>query len=350
VSALTCGNNTQLFREQLNEFKPALAVCKNKEDAERLAAEFPGVRFLHGPEGLAEAAAGSDAKTVVNALLGMMGLRPTYEAIRAGKDIAFANKETLVAGGALIMKAVRKSGVKMLPVDSEHSAIFQCLQGNEGNPVRRILLTASGGPFRGFTAEQMRQVTRQQALKHPRWTMGAKITIDSADMVNKALEVMEAHWLFNVDYEDIQVVIQPQSIIHSMVEYEDGAVIAQLGVPDMKLPIQYALYYPDRRPMDTGRIDFFGLKELTFEEPDTDTFPGLSLAYRAARTGGSMRTVFNAANEEAVRLLIDGKIRFSQIPELINAAMDAHDIINDPDVDDILRVEAQVIRQVEEMA
>ncbi|MCR4805102.1 MAG: 1-deoxy-D-xylulose-5-phosphate reductoisomerase, partial [Clostridia bacterium] len=246
VSALTCGNNTQLFREQLNEFKPALAVCKNKEDAERLAAEFPGVRFLHGPEGLAEAAAGSDAKTVVNALLGMMGLRPTYEAIRAGKDIAFANKETLVAGGALIMKAVRKSGVKMLPVDSEHSAIFQCLQGNEGNPVRRILLTASGGPFRGFTAEQMRQVTRQQALKHPRWTMGAKITIDSATMMNKGLEVIEASWLFGLPPERIEVHVHPESIVHSAVEFEDGSVMAQMGNPDMRVPIAYALSWPKR--------------------------------------------------------------------------------------------------------
>ncbi len=371
VSSLAAGKNIRLLEEQVREFKPAFCACEDEEDAKVLKENLSdtGVRVYFGMEGLIEVAKDTQSEILVTAIVGMIGIRPTVEAIRAGKDIALANKETLVCAGHIIMPLAHEKGVRILPVDSEHSAIFQSLQGQmyggpkdvvmgyvpgsdtgAGRTIEKILLTASGGPFRGYTATQLKDVDLADALKHPNWSMGKKVTIDSASLCNKGLEVMEAKWLFDVELDQIQVLIHPQSIVHSAVQYSDGAVIAQMGVPDMKLPIQYALYYPDRRPMDTGRIDFFGLKELTFEEPDTDTFPGLSLAYRAARTGGSMPTVFNAANEEAVRLLIDGKIRFSQIPELINAAMDAHDIINDPDVDDILRVEAQVIRQVEEMA
>ena len=371
VSSLAAGRNIDLLEEQIREFKPAFAACADEESAQALKIKIAdlGIPVYSGMDGLIEVARDKDSDILVTAIVGMIGIRPTVEAIRAGKDIALANKETLVCAGHIIMPLAHEKGVRILPVDSEHSAIFQSLQGQmygerkdsvtgyvpgrdtgAGHTIEKILLTASGGPFRGYTATQLKDVDLADALKHPNWSMGKKVTIDSASLCNKGLEVMEAKWLFDVELDQIQVLIHPQSIVHSAVQYSDGAVIAQLGVPDMKLPIQYALYYPDRRPMDTGRIDFFKLKDLTFEEPDTATFPGLALAYKAARTGGSMPTVFNAANEEAVRLLIDGKIRFAQIPELISAAMDAHDIINDPDVDDILDVEAQVRRKVEDMS
>ena len=371
VSSLAAGKNTDLLEEQIREFKPAFVACADEEGAQALKIKTADLNIpvYSGMDGLIEVARDKDSDILVTAIVGMIGIRPTIEAICAGKDIALANKETLVCAGHIIMPLAHDKGVRILPVDSEHSAIFQSLQGQmygegqdavmgyvpghdtgAGRNLEKILLTASGGPFRGYTAAQLKEVDLADALKHPNWSMGKKVTIDSASLCNKGLEVMEAKWLFDVELDQIQVLIHPQSIVHSAVQYSDGAVIAQMGVPDMKLPIQYALYYPDRRPMDTGRIDFFKLKDLTFEEPDTETFPGLALAYKAARTGGSMPTVFNAANEEAVRLLIEGKIRFAQLPELISSAMDAHDIINDPDVDDILDVEAQVRRKVEDMS
>ena len=371
VSSLAAGKNTDLLEEQIREFKPAFVACADEEGAQALKIKTADLNIpvYSGMDGLIEVARDKDSDILVTAIVGMIGIRPTIEAICAGKDIALANKETLVCAGHIIMPLAHDKGVRILPVDSEHSAIFQSLQGQmygegqdavmgyvpghdtgAGRNIEKILLTASGGPFRGYTAAQLKEVDLADALKHPNWSMGKKVTIDSASLCNKGLEVMEAKWLFDVELDQIQVLIHPQSIVHSAVQYSDGAVIAQMGVPDMKLPIQYALYYPDRRPMDTGRIDFFKLKDLTFEEPDTETFPGLALAYKAACTGGSMPTVFNAANEEAVRLLIEGKIRFAQIPELISSAMDAHDIINDPDVDDILDVEVQVRRKVEDMS
>ena len=306
VSSLTCGRNIDLFREQLKEFKPALAVCALKDDAQMLAAEFPGIRFLYGPEGIREAAVSENSKLVVNALLGMMGIRPTYDAVLAGKSIAFANKETLVAGGNLIMDAVKKTGVHFLPVDSEHSAIFQCLQGRADNSIRRILLTASGGPFRGYTKEQMQTVTKAQALKHPRWTMGAKITIDSATMMNKGLEIIEASWLFDVPADRIDVHVHPESILHSAVEFMDGSVLGQMGNPDMRVPIAYALSWPERLELTEDKImegssvqplDLFTIGALHFEKPDLQAFPCLALAYRAIEEGKSYPIVLNAANE-----------------------------------------------------
>ena len=350
VSSLTCGKNIGVFREQLKEFKPALAVCAEKEDAERLAAEFPGIRFLYGPEGILEAAVSSGAELVVNSLLGMMGIRPTYEAVLAGKDIAFANKETLVAGGSLIMDAVKKTGVNFLPVDSEHSAIFQCLQGRADNRIRRILLTASGGPFRGFTAEQMRGVTKEQALKHPRWSMGAKITVDSATMMNKGLEIIEASWLFDVPASRIDVHVHPESILHSAVEFMDGSVLGQMGNPDMRVPIAYALSWPERLEltedsvMEGGSVqplDLFSIGSLHFEKPDLNAFKCLALAYRAIEEGKSYPIVLNAANEEAVAAFLADRIRFYEIAELVEKAMDAHRPAEIRRVEDIFEVERE---------
>ncbi|MBP5750491.1 MAG: 1-deoxy-D-xylulose-5-phosphate reductoisomerase [Firmicutes bacterium] len=350
VSALTCGRNIALFREQLKEFKPALAVCAQKEDAQSLAAEFPGIRFLHGPEGILEAAVSPDAELVVNSLLGMMGIRPTYEAVLAGKDISFANKETLVAGGSLIMDAVKKSGVNFLPVDSEHSAIFQCLQGRADNRIRRILLTASGGPFRGYTAEQMRGVTKEQALKHPRWTMGAKITVDSATMMNKGLEIIEASWLFDVPASRIDVHVHPESILHSAVEFMDGSVLGQMGNPDMRVPIAYALSWPDRLELTEDNVmeggcvqplDLFSAGALHFEKPDPEAFKCLALAYRAIESGKSYPIVLNAANEEAVAAFLAGRIRFFEIGELVEKAMDAHKAADISCIEDIFEVERE---------
>ena len=350
VSSLTCGLNIELFREQLKEFKPALAVCAQKDDAERLAAEFPGIRFLYGSEGILEAAVSSDAQMVVNSLLGMMGIRPTYEAILAGKDIAFANKETLVAGGSLIMDAVKKTGVNFLPVDSEHSAIFQCLQGRADNRIRRILLTASGGPFRGFTAEQMRIVTKEQALKHPRWTMGAKITIDSATMMNKGLEIIEASWLFSVPASRIDVHVHPESILHSAVEFMDGSVLGQMGNPDMRVPIAYALSWPNRLELTEDNVmeggcvaslDLFSFGSLHFEKPDPEAFKCLALAYRAIEAGKSYPIVLNAANEEAVAAFLADRIPFYEIAELVEKAMNAHKPADITCVEDIFEIERE---------
>ncbi len=344
VTALAAGSNIEKLEEQIREFRPALACVWQEEKAAELrvrTADLP-VRIVSGMEGLIEAAAEPSADLTVTAVVGMIGIRPTIAAMEAGKDIALANKETLVTAGHIIMPLAQKLGVRILPVDSEHSAIFQCLHGENKNPASRILLTASGGPFRGRTREQMRGIQVEDALKHPNWTMGAKITIDSSTMVNKGLEVMEARWLFDVDFDQIQVVVQPQSVIHSMVEFADGAVMAQLGTPDMKLPIQYALYYPERRYLAGERLDFWSLNQITFEKPDLENFPGLALAYEAGRTGGTMPTVFNAANEYAVREFLNRRISYLEITEMIQAAMERHAPVPDPSVEEILETEASV--------
>ena len=344
VTALAAGSNIEKLEEQIREFRPALACVWQEEKAAELrvrTADLP-VRIVSGMEGLIEAAAEPSADLTVTAVVGMIGIRPTIAAMEAGKDIALANKETLVTAGHIIMPLAQKLGVRILPVDSEHSAIFQCLHGENKNPASRILLTASGGPFRGRTRGQGRGIAGGDALKHPNWTMGAKITIDSSTMVNKGLEVMEARWLFDVDFDQIQVVVQPQSVIHSMVEFADGAVMAQLGTPDMKLPIQYALYYPERRYLAGERLDFWSLNQITFEKPDLENFPGLALAYEAGRTGGTMPTVFNAANEYAVREFLNRRISYLEITEMIQAAMERHAPVPDPSVEEILETEASV--------
>ena len=341
ILALAAGRNVKKMEEQIRTFHPEYAVMYEEEAAKELAvkvADLP-VKVLSGMEGLCEIASLPQADVVLTAVVGMIGIRPTIAAIEAGKDIALANKETLVTAGHIIMPLVRQKKVALLPVDSEHSAIFQSLQGNPHKRMRRIYLTASGGPFRGWSREQMQQVTPQDALKHPNWNMGPKITIDSATMVNKGLEVMEAGWLFDAGPDQITVVVHPQSIVHSMVEYEDGAVIAQMGVPDMKLPIQYALTYPDRFAMQGNELDFFALSRLTFERPDPEVFTGLKLAFEAFRQGGSVPTVYNAANERAVALFLDHKIGFLEIPQLIAQAMEAHHKIENPDVEQILQTQ-----------
>ena len=341
--ALAAGQNVDLMERQIREFRPRIACMWSREAAEDLklrVADLP-VQVVSGMEGLLETASCRQAGIVVTALVGMIGIQPTIAAIESGKTIALANKETLVTAGHLIMPLAKKNGVSVLPVDSEHSAIFQSLQGRGDNTIHRILLTASGGPFRGKTRAELEQMTLGDALRHPNWSMGKKVTIDSASLVNKALEVMEARWLFDVGLDQIQVVVHPQSILHSAVEYEDGAVIAQLGLPDMKLPIQYALLYPERRPMRAKRMDLFSIGQLTFEKPDTETFLGLALGYEAAKCGGTMPTVFNAANEMAVRLFLEQKIRFVEIPEIIEAAMHNHRASGDPDVQKILATEAE---------
>ena len=343
VAALAAGSNVDLIEQQIREFRPELAVLWEEKKAEELKLRVADldVKVSWGMEGLIEAAAIPAAETVVTAVVGMIGIRPTIAAIEAGKDIALANKETLVTAGHLIIPLAKEKGVKILPVDSEHSAIFQCLQGERGNHIDKILLTASGGPFRGWTLEQMKKVQLEDALKHPNWSMGHKITIDSSTMVNKGLEVMEAKWLFGVDIDRIQVLVQPQSVIHSAVQFDDGAVIAQLGTPDMKLPIQYALYYPERRYLPGDRLDFGKLARITFEDPDPVNFPGLALALRAGRTGGSMPTVFNAANERAVAMFLKKQIGYLDIARIIEEAMDAHKVIAHPDLDQILRTEQE---------
>ncbi|MBR4169129.1 MAG: 1-deoxy-D-xylulose-5-phosphate reductoisomerase [Lachnospiraceae bacterium] len=344
VCALACAHNVRLAEAQIREFKPDLFAMFDETAAQELAGRVADldVRVVSGMDGLLEAAVYESSEMVVTSMVGMIGIRPTIAAIEAGKDIALANKETLVCAGHLIMPMASERNVRILPVDSEHSAIFQSLHGEEHKNIEKILLTASGGPFRGKKKEELYGMTVADALKHPNWSMGAKITVDSATLVNKGLEVMEAGWLFDVDLSQIEVVIHPQSIIHSMVQYQDGAIIAQLGVPDMKLPIQYALFYPERRPMHSERVDFFKLKQMTFEKPDPDTFAGFALAMRAAKEGGSMPTAFNAANEMAVAAFLDGKIGFMDIPALIRQAMDAHHVKQYPSVSEILETEAEV--------
>jgi len=343
VTVLAAGHNIQLAEEQIREFKPAICVIYDEKAAQDLKARVSdlNVRVLSGMDGLIEAATYEDTDIVVTSMVGMIGIRPTIAAIEAGKDIALANKETLVTAGHIIMPLAKQHGVKILPVDSEHSAIFQSLNGENSRQLEKILLTASGGPFRGKKRDELVNMTAENALKHPNWSMGRKITIDSATLVNKGLEVMEAKWLFGVDLDRIQVVIHPQSIIHSMVQFVDGAVIAQLGMPDMKLPIQYALFYPDRKPMYEKRVDFYQLAQMTFEAPDPETFTGFALALEAAKAGGSMPTVYNAANEKAVALFLDHKIKFLDIPEIIGDAMEHHNVIVNPSVDDILQAEAE---------
>jgi len=331
--------------EQIKEFQPML-VCvyeeeKAKELEEIITKEQLGVEVTTGMEGLLACATISSAEMVVTASVGMIGIRPTIEAIKAGKHIALANKETLVTAGHIIMPLAKEKGVSILPVDSEHSAIFQSLQGNAGNKFNRILLTASGGPFRGKTKEELKNVQVEDALKHPNWSMGRKITIDSSTLVNKGLEVIEAKWLFDVEFDDIQVVIQPQSLIHSMVEFKDGGIMAQLGTPDMKLPIQYALYYPERRYLEGKRVDFSKLAQISFELPDMDNFVGLKYAYEAGRAGGSMTTVFNAANELAVSKFLNREVSFLEITDIIEYAMSKHTKIANPNVEDILNVEKE---------
>lgn len=349
VAALAAGSNIDRMEAQIREFKPEIAAVWDEARAKELkirTADLP-VRIVSGMSGLIEAAVCEAADMVLTAVVGMIGIQPTLEAIRAGKDIALANKETLVCAGHLIMPMADAYNVKILPVDSEHSAIFQSLQGNSCNKIRKILLTASGGPFRGKKKKDLEHVRVEDALRHPNWVMGRKITIDSATMVNKGLEVMEAKWLFGTDLDQIQVVVHPQSVIHSAVEYQDGAVIAQLGTPDMRLPIQYALFYPQRRPLDSEPLDLFKLSSMTFEAPDMETFEGLALAYKAAEQGGLMPTIFNAANERAVAMFLDGKIRFLEIPEIINMAMKAIKNENNPTVDQILEAEAAAYELIE---
>lgn len=343
VVALAAGTNVKLMEEQVREFKPSVAVMWTEDAAKDLKARISDldVEVLSGMEGLIEISTHKDCEVLVTAIVGMIGIRPTIAAINAGKTIALANKETLVTAGHIIMPLAKEKNVAILPVDSEHSAIFQSLQGQPKDRLSKILLTASGGPFRGKKREELLNIQVEDALKHPNWAMGRKITIDSATLCNKGLEVMEAKWLFDVDLDRIQVVVHPQSIIHSAVEYADGGIMAQLGAPDMKLPIQYALFYPDRRPMSGKRVNFFELGSMTFEKPDMETFRGLKLAYEASAIGGSMPTVYNAANEKAVSLFLDRKIKFLQIPEVIEACMQNQKNILNPTVDDILNTEAE---------
>ena len=343
VVALAAGSNVELMEKQVREFRPKLVSLQSEEACRDLADRLKDIQvtIVPGMEGLIQIAEMEESDVLVTAIVGMIGIRPTIAAIKKGKDIALANKETLVTAGHIIMPLAAQMGVSILPVDSEHSAIFQSMQGEKKEQVSKLLITASGGPFRGRTREQLADIRVEDALKHPNWSMGHKITIDSATLVNKGLEVMEAKWLFDVELDQIQVVVHPQSIIHSMVEYVDGGIIAQLGTPDMKLPIQYALFYPDRRPMKGKRVDFYELGSITFERPDMETFTGLKLALRAARTGGSLPTVFNAANEKAVSLFLNRKIKFLEIPELIEMCMDEHKVIDNPNVEEILAAEAE---------
>lgn len=349
VVALAAGRNVSLMEKQIREFQPRLCVMWTEESAKELkvrVADLP-VQIEYGMEGLLALAVFEEMEVLVTAIVGMIGLRPTIAAIQAGKTIALANKETLVTAGHIIMPLAAAKGVPILPVDSEHSAIFQSMNGENKKRVSKILLTASGGPFRGRRRKELLDITVEDALKHPNWSMGRKITVDSATLVNKGLEVIEAKWLFGIEPEQIQVIVHPQSIIHSMVEYTDGAVMAQLGMPDMKLPIQYALFYPDRRPMEGKRVDFYELVSMTFERPDTETFRGLAMAYEAIHTGGSMTTVFNAANEKAVSLFLNREIRFLEIYDLIAGAMEQHKAVCNPSVEEILEAEQDTYEYID---
>lgn len=349
VSGLAAGNNIERLEAQIREFAPKVVAVWNEERAKELADKVRDldVKIVSGMEGLIEVSTLPEVEILVTAIVGMIGIRPTIAAITAGKHIALANKETLVTAGHIIMPLAKEHGVSILPVDSEHSAIFQSLQGGQEKALHKILLTASGGPFRQKTREELLNIQVEDALKHPNWEMGRKITIDSSTLVNKGLEVIEAKWLFDVSLDQIEVVVHPQSIIHSMVEYVDGAIIAQLGTPDMKLPIQYALYYPERRFLPGDRLDFAALSKLTFEKPDMETFYGLRLAFEAGKEGGSLPTVFNAANELAVSKFLERKIKYLEIPEIIEHCMQAHKTIADPSVDEILQTEQEVYEQIE---
>ena len=348
IKALGAGSNIELIEKQAREFRPEKVCLYDEKCARMLSSKLKdtNIKVLSGMEGLIEIATMENVDVVLTAVVGMIGIRPTIAAIECHKDIALANKETLVTAGHIIMPLAKKMGVNIYPVDSEHSAIFQSLNGENHERINKIILTASGGPFRGKKRAELENVTLEDALKHPNWSMGKKITIDSATMVNKGLEVIEARWLFDVDFEKISVVIQPQSIIHSMVEYVDGGIIAQLGMPDMKLPIQYALTYPDRWPMDTPKIDFKRIMGISFEEPDIDTFKGLGMAYEAGKTGGTMPAVFNAANEKAVALFLNNKIKFINIDEIIKDVMENHKVTENPSVEEILNAEAWVYEYI----
>ena len=349
VVAMAAGSNISLLEAQMREFKPSLVSVWDEKKASELRTNTKdlGIKIVSGMEGLLEVSVIPESEILVTAIVGMLGIRPTIAAIKAGKKIALANKETLVTAGHIIIPLAKEYKVPILPVDSEHSAIFQSLQGAGDNKISRILLTASGGPFRGRKADELKNIQVEDALKHPNWSMGRKITIDSSTLVNKGLEVMEAKWLFDVALDQIQVVVHPQSVIHSAVEYQDGAVIAQLGTPDMRLPIQYALYYPERRNLSGRRLDLFEIADLTFEKPDTDTFRGLALAYLAMEKGGNIPTVYNAANEKAVSLFLDRKISYPEITELIEACMEDAEFIDHPDVDEILWTEAAAYEFIE---
>lgn len=348
VVALAAGSSVEAMEKQIREFQPLIAGMWTEEAANELKTKVAdmNVKIVSGMEGLLEIAVMQESHVLVTAIVGMIGIRPTIAAIHAGKDIALANKETLVTAGHIIMPLAKECGVSILPVDSEHSAIFQSLNGEPAERIEKILLTASGGPFRGKTREQLVNIQVEDALKHPNWAMGRKITIDSSTLVNKGLEVMEAKWLFGVDLDRIQVIVHPQSIIHSAVQYVDGAIMAQMGTPDMKLPIQYALFYPDRKPMEGKRVDFFELGSITFEKPDIETFNGLALAYQAATKGGSMPTVYNAANENAVALFLEKKISYLGITELIEEAMSHHKVIANPTVEEILAAEKETYEYI----
>ena len=349
VVAMAAGSNISLLEAQMREFKPSLVSVWDEKKASELRTNTKdlGIKIVSGMEGLLEVSVIPESEILVTAIVGMLGIRPTIAAIKAGKKIALANKETLVTAGHIIIPLAKEYKVPILPVDSEHSAIFQSLQGAGDNKISRILLTASGGPFRGRKADELKNIQVEDALKHPNWSMGRKITIDSSTLVNKGLEVMEAKWLFDVTLDQIQVVVHPQSVIHSAVEYQDGAVIAQLGTPDMRLPIQYALYYPERRNLSGRRLDLFEIADLTFEKPDTDTFRGLALAYQAMEKGGNIPTVYNAANEKSVSLFLDRKISYPEITELIEACMENAEFIDHPDVDEILGTEAAAYEFIE---
>ena len=349
VVAMAAGSNISLLEAQMREFKPSLVSVWDEKKASELRTNTKdlGIKIVSGMEGLLEVSVIPESEILVTAIVGMLGIRPTIAAIKAGKKIALANKETLVTAGHIIIPLAKEYKVPILPVDSEHSAIFQSLQGAGDNKISKILLTASGGPFRGRKSDDLKNIQVEDALKHPNWSMGRKITIDSSTLVNKGLEVMEAKWLFDVTLDQIQVVVHPQSVIHSAVEYQDGAVIAQLGTPDMRLPIQYALYYPERRNLSGRRLDLFEIADLTFEKPDTDTFRGLALAYLAMEKGGNIPTVYNAANEKAVSLFLDRKISYPEITELIEACMENAEFIDHPDVDEILGTEAAAYEFIE---
>lgn len=349
VLAMAAGNNIALLEQQIREFHPKLVAVWSEEKAKELRDRIKDTKteVMCGMDGLIAVSVYKDVEILVTAIVGMIGIRPTIEAIKAGKHIALANKETLVTAGHIIMPLAKEYGVSILPVDSEHSAIFQSLQGNEHKSIHKILLTASGGPFRGKKEEDLLNIKVEDALKHPNWTMGQKITIDSSTMINKGLEVIEAKWLFDVDVDQVQVVVQPQSIIHSMVEYVDGAIMAELGTPDMKLPIQYALYYPERRYLPGDRLDFWSLGKIDFEKPDMKTFYGLELAYEAGRKGGSLPTVFNAANELAVSKFLNREIKYLEIMEIVEDCMRAHRNIENPTLQQILDTEKATYERIE---
>ena len=352
VAALSCSKSIELLCRQIEEFSPAAVCVAEEADAAELSKKYSGIEFFHEDEGLRAIAAMEDCDMVVNSLMGMRGLEPTMAAIEAGKDIAFANKETLVVGGQLVMDAVKRRGVKLLPVDSEHSAVFQCIQGSAGNEIRRLILTASGGPFRGYSAEQLKSVTLEQALAHPNWSMGKKITVDSATMMNKGLEVIEAKWLFDIPAENIQIVVHPQSILHSAVEYCDGSVIGQMGLPDMRVPIAYALSYPERMEMTSSMksLDFFSLKDgMTFYPADAEVFRTIGLAYEACRIGGSYPVALNGANEVLVDMFLKGKIRFTDIQDTLVKVMEEHRPVQDLDIEGILEEDSRIREKMRNM-